>query len=157
MKGTNLVFGKEKRPEPDAIEAIIGARATFSGSLRCDGSVRIDGVIESGTITTPTNVIITASARVMADIQAKVVSVSGAYKGTITADRVELLEGGRIWGVVKVGSFLLDEGGYLRGELVMQGEEPQQPFLIPAPAGPKAQIPVSESNGSPKWQDHDSD
>ena len=126
------MFGKEKRPEPDAIEALIGARATFSGNLRCDG----------------TNVIITASASVMADIQARVVSVSGAYKGTITAERVELLEGGRIWGIVRVNSFLLDDGGYLRGELVMQGDEPQQPFLIPAPAAPKAQIPVVESNGA---------
>jgi len=153
MKGTNLVFGKEKRPEPDAIEAMIGARATFSGNLRCDGSIRIDGVVESGAITTPTNVIITASARVMAEIQAKVVSVSGAFKGTITAERVELLEGGRIWGTVKVASFLLDEGGYLRGELIMQGEEPQQPFLIPPPAGPKAQIPVSEGNGSARAVD----
>ena len=78
------MFGKEKRPEPDAIEALIGARATFSGNLRCDGSVRIDGVIESGSITTPTNVIITASASVMADIQARVVSVSGAYKVFVT-------------------------------------------------------------------------
>ncbi len=142
------MFGKEKRPEPDAIEALIGARATLTGQLRCDGSVRIDGVVEGGSITTPANVIITASARVMADIQAKVVSVSGAYKGTITAERVELLEGGRIWGVVRVASFLLDEGGYLRGELVMQGDEPQQPFLIPPPGGPKPQIPVVEANGS---------
>lgn len=147
------MFGKEKRPEPDAIEAMIGARATFSGNLRCDGSIRIDGVVESGAITTPTNVIITASARVMAEIQAKVVSVSGAFKGTITAERVELLEGGRIWGTVKVASFLLDEGGYLRGELIMQGEEPQQPFLIPPPTGPKAQIPVSEGNGSARAVD----
>ena len=143
-----MVFGQETRPEPDAIEALIGARATFSGNLRCDGSVRVDGVIEGGSITTPTNVIITASARVMADIQARVVSVSGAFKGVITAERVELLEGGRIWGVVRVNSFLLDDGGYLRGELVMQGDEPQQPFLIPPPAGPKAQIPVIEGNGA---------
>lgn len=138
-------FGKDKKPEPDAIEVVIGPRATMSGELRADGTVRIDGVIEGGSITTPSNVVITASARVMADIQARVVSIAGAYKGIITADRVELLEGGRIWGTVKVASFLLDPGGYLRGELVMQGEEPQQPFVIPPPSGPAAQIPVIEA------------
>lgn len=143
-------FGKDKKPEPDAIEVVIGSRATMSGELRADGTIRIDGVIEGGTLTTPSNVVITASARVMADVQAKVVSVAGAYKGIITAERVELLEGGRIWGTVKVASFLLDPGGYLRGELVMQGEEPQQPFVIPPPTGSAAQIPVIEAPANNK-------
>lgn len=124
------MFSREKRPDPDVIEVAIGARATFAGDLRCDGSIRIDGVMESGTIETLGNVIITASAKVMADIKAKTVSISGAYKGEITASRVELLEGGRAWGRLKVASFLLDEGGYLRGELVMQEETPSEPFVL---------------------------
>ncbi len=124
------MFSREKRPDPDVIEVAIGARATFAGDLRCDGSIRIDGVMESGAIETLGNVIITASAKVMADIKAKTVSISGAYKGEITASRVELLEGGRAWGRLKVASFLLDEGGYLRGELVMQEETPSEPFVL---------------------------
>ena len=65
----------------------------------------------------------------------------GAYKGTITAERVELLEGGRLWGIINVQTFLLDEGAHFHGELVMQGEEAQDPFTVARPE-PGAQIPA---------------
>ncbi len=128
-----MPFRQSSRPAPDQIEAIIGPRATFDGRLRCDGSVRVDGTLEGGTIEALGNVLITESARVMADIKAKTVSVAGAYKGTITADRVELLEGGRLWGTIKVRTFLLDEGAHFEGQLVMQGAEGDQQLLAPQP------------------------
>ncbi len=135
------MFRRDSRPAPDQIEVIIGPRATFDGRLRCDGSVRLDGAVEGGSIETLGNVLITEGARVIADIKAKTVSVAGAYKGTITAERVELLEGGRLWGVINVQSFLLDEGAHFHGELVMQGGEATDPFATARPA-PEAQIPV---------------
>lgn len=128
-----MLFRRESRPAPDQIEATVGVRATFSGRLRCDGSVRIDGTVESGAIEALGNVLITETGRVMADVTAKTVSVAGAYKGTITADRVELLEGGRLWGTVNVRSFLLDEGAHFHGELVMQGAAPDEPLSPPRP------------------------
>lgn len=130
------MFGREKRPEPDQIGVILGPLASFNGHLRCDGSIRLDGVVEGGSIETPANVIVTPEAKVIADITARNVSVSGAVKGTITAERVELLDGGRIWGTVNTASFLLDEGGFLRGQLVMQGDVPAEPFVIPPPEAP---------------------
>ena len=133
------MFGRESRPEPDQIEVVLGPRASFTGHLRCDGSIRLDGVVEGGSIETPANVIVTPEAKVIADITARNVSVAGAVKGVITAERVELLDGGRIWGKVNAVSFLLDEGGFLRGELVMQGEAPEEPFIIPPPEAP---IPI---------------
>jgi cytoskeletal protein CcmA (bactofilin family) len=78
----------------------------------------------------------------MADIVARTVSVAGAYKGTITADRVELLEGGRLWGTVNVRTFLLDEGAHFHGELVMQTAEPEEPFLVARPPAGET-IPIS--------------
>lgn len=130
---------RERRPEPDRIEVLIGANATLNGEVRCEGSVRIDGVMESGRIETLGNVIIGPAARVMADIQADTVSVAGAYKGDLHAQRVELLEGGRMWGMIRVASFLLDDGGFLHGELVMQTEQtPSDPFTVNnTPAGGK--------------------
>jgi cytoskeletal protein CcmA (bactofilin family) len=137
-----MVFRRESRPAPDRVDVVIGQRATFNGQLRCDASIRLDGTVEGGAIETPGNVLISETARVMADIKAKSVSVAGAYKGTITADRVELLEGGRIWGIIKVRSFLLDEGAHFDGELVMEGTDTGEPLLVPRPeAG--TQIPVT--------------
>ncbi len=135
------MFKRDTRPAPDQIEVVLGTRATFTGQLRCDGSMRLDGTIEGGLIETPANVLITTSARIMADIKAKTVSIAGAYKGTIYADRVELLEGGRLWGTINVRSFLLDEGAHFQGELIMQTEEPPEQLLAPRPTGDAA-IPV---------------
>jgi len=136
-----MAFRRVSRPAPDQIEAIIGARATFDGRLRCDGSVRVDGTVEGGLIETLGNVLITEGARVIADIKAKTVSVAGAYKGTINAERVELLEGGRLWGTINVRSFLLDEGAHFDGQLIMQGTDEDEALLLPRPpAGEK--IPV---------------
>ena len=138
-----MLFRREARPAPDQIEVVIGPRATFEGKLRCDGSIRLDGTVEGGEIETLGNVLITESARVMADIRATTVSVAGAYKGTITADRVELLEGGRLWGVVNVASFLLDEGAHFDGQLVMRQAAEEEPLLLDRPA-PGEQIPVAD-------------
>jgi cytoskeletal protein CcmA (bactofilin family) len=134
------MFSKERRPDPDVIDVSLGPRATWSGNLRCDGSIRIDGVMEGGELETLGNVIIGPSGKVMANIRARTVSISGAYNGQIDAQRVELLEGGRAWGVIKVASFLLDEGAYLRGELIMQCEAPAEPFVLPRGEKPIAVI-----------------
>jgi cytoskeletal protein CcmA (bactofilin family) len=139
-----MVFRRDSRPAPDQIEVVIGRRATFNGQLRCDASIRLDGTVEGGLIETAGNVLISESARVMADIVARTVSVAGAYKGTIKANRVELLEGARLWGTVNVSTFLLDEGAHFHGELVMQTAEPEEPFLVARPAAGEA-IPVQET------------
>jgi cytoskeletal protein CcmA (bactofilin family) len=125
------VLGKgHKNPSLDKIETIIGPNTNFNGHLKCDGNVRIDGVCEEGLIETVGNVIVSANAMVAADIVARNVSVSGAVSGKISAsDRLEILSTGRVWGDVEVGSFLLDEDGYFRGQLVMK-EEPEVPSQL---------------------------
>lgn len=131
------MLGRQRRPEPDRIEVNIGPNAAIRGEIKCEGSVRIDGVVEEGSrIETLGNVIIGSDARVLAEIRADTVSVAGAYKGDLQANRVELLEGGRMWGVIRVASFLLDEGGYMRGELVMltDSAQPDDPWEPPPAA-----------------------
>jgi len=125
------VFGKGKNHNVDRIEAVIGPAASFNGHLKCDGSVRIDGLCE-GSIETAGNVIIGEGGKVMADITAENVSVSGAVKGNITArGRLEILPTGRVWADIAVTSFLIDEGGFFRGRSIMSGEP--EPSLIEAP------------------------
>jgi cytoskeletal protein CcmA (bactofilin family) len=140
------MFKRESRSAPDQIEVIIGPRATFSGQLRCDASIRLDGTVEEGFIETLGNVLITESGRVICDIEARTVSIAGAYKGTIRAERVELLEGGRLWGTIYVRSFLLDEGAHFQGELIMQDEQPEEPLLVPRPPAGE-QITVEDLSG----------
>ena len=147
------MFGKEKTAASSAglptitaapsgggaaakIETVIGPTANFKGTVQSDGGLRIDGVFE-GTIQIAGNLIVGESGKVIADVTAQNVSVAGALKGTVkAAGRLEILSNGRVWGDISVASFLIDEGGFFRGQSVMPGE-PDMPMLeAPAPAAP---------------------
>ncbi len=122
-------------PVSDRIENVIGPTATFIGELKCDGGVRIDGVFE-GNVETMGNVIIGETAKVVADIVGRNVSISGAVKGNITATgRLEILSTGLVWGDIDVASFLIDEGGIFSGRSEMPVEF--EPLLIAAEREPE--------------------
>jgi cytoskeletal protein CcmA (bactofilin family) len=127
-------FGREQTQSPAApvaaapggaarsIETVVGSTAHFKGAINSDGGIRIDGVFE-GEIHIAGNLIVGESGKVIADISAQNVSVSGAVKGTIQASgRLEILSTGRVWGDIAVASFLIDEGGFFRGQSMMPGE-----------------------------------
>ncbi len=134
------MFRRVNRSTPDAIEVIIGPRASYSGTLRSDTSIRIDGVVESGLLQTVANVILTETARVDCEIQARTVSIRGQFNGIINADRVELLAGCHVSGALYVNSFLLDDGAILDGELHMQGAESGNGS--PPQIAPTSSIPI---------------
>ncbi len=155
------MFGKEKTTASSAslptitaapgggsaatkIETVIGPTANFKGTLQSDGGLRIDGVFE-GTIQIAGNLIIGDSGKVIAEVNAQNVSVAGALKGSVkAAGRLEILSSGRVWGDISVASFLIDEGGFFRGQSIMPGEADMPMLEAPAPAVP---APYSNSNG----------
>lgn len=113
------LFGAPK-PPIDKIETVIGSNTSFNGHLKCDGNVRIDGLVEGGTIETVGNVVVTPQGRVTAKIIAEHVSVAGEVTGAIEArGHLEILSTGRVIGDVCVANFYKDEGGILRGKLQM--------------------------------------
>jgi len=92
--------------------------------------LRIDGVVE-GTIELTGNLVITESAKVRAEIKASNMSIAGAVQGNITANRVEILDTGRVWGDLTVKSLLVNEGAYFRGQTLMPQD--MQPPQLEAP------------------------
>jgi cytoskeletal protein CcmA (bactofilin family) len=115
------------------IETVIGPNCRMSGVLQSDGGIRIEGVFE-GQIQTTGNLVVAETAKVVAEIQAYNMVVSGSVKGNVTANRVEITETGKLWGDLNVNSLLLNEGAYLRGQTNMGGDV--EPPLI---EGPKIQ------------------
>lgn len=145
-----MFFRRPNRPEPDVIEVIIGPRTTYNGVLRSDTSIRIDGVMESGMLETPANVILTESARVQAEIRARTVSIRGEFDGVIRADRAELLAGSHVSGVLFVKSFLLDDGATLDGELHMQGVSQTMPPPLESNLRPPIPYVSAQDGGEPR-------
>lgn len=141
------MFGREKPQKPAApaapvskIETIIGPNAHFRGDIQSDGGVRVDGIFE-GTIDITGNLVIGEGAKIIADIKANNISISGAVKGDINGNRVEILETGRVWGDLTINSLLLNEGAYLRGQTTMHGDI--EPPLIEPPKTQPAEKPAS--------------
>lgn len=130
------MFGREKtkKAAPAApvskIETIVGPNAHFRGDIQSDGGVRVDGIIE-GTIDITGNLVIGEGAKIVAEIKANNISISGAVKGNVSGNRVEILETGRVWGDLTINSLLLNEGAYLRGQTTMHGDI--EPPLIEPP------------------------
>jgi cytoskeletal protein CcmA (bactofilin family) len=85
----------------DKVETTLQRGTILDGVLRFKKPLKISGVFE-GEIESETLLIIDSSAEVQADVNAKVVIVSGCVTGNITAsDRIEILSGGRVRGNLK--------------------------------------------------------
>ena len=141
------VFKKRrpKPPPPGQAETVIGPTTNFKGAVQNDGGLRVEGVLE-GTVETGGNLIVGEEAKVIADIVAYNVSVAGSVKGNVKANRVEILSTGRVWGDVTVKSFLVDEGGFISGEIIMEGAEFRPPITeAPRPAPKTADVEKDES------------
>jgi cytoskeletal protein CcmA (bactofilin family) len=124
------------------VETGIGANTYCRGDVVSDDDVRIDGTLE-GSIKTTGSLVVSESARIVGDVEAGNISVSGAIKGNIDGNRVEILETGRVWGDLTINSLLLDEGAYLSGRTAVRGDiEPpmielssSRSKLVPMPDG----------------------
>ena len=127
---------KPKPPPPGQVETVVGPTTNFKGAVQNDGGLRVEGVLE-GSVETGGNLIVSEEAKVMADIVAYNVSVAGSVKGNVKANRVEILSTGRVWGNITVKSFLVDEGGFISGEIIMEGAEFKPPITKAPDLAPK--------------------
>ncbi len=163
------MWGKEKTTRPEApkstpttvtrpaapapIETVIGPNTHIKGDIQGDGGIRIEGIIE-GNIETTGNLVITESAKVFAEIKANNISIAGAVRGNITANRVEILDTGRVWGDLTIKSLLINEGAYLRGQTFMpkdiQPPEIDTPTRKPSQPSAKPKPKPSQPSAKPK-------
>lgn len=137
--------GNKRRPPSEKIENVLGASAQFSGQLRAEGGIRIDGTFE-GTLETEGNLIVGEKARVIADVKAYNITVAGTVEGNvIAAGRLEILSTGRVHGDIAAGSLLIEEGGVFYGKSLMQNE--MLPKLQPPQEAEEAQPESSSQDG----------
>ena len=103
------------------IETVLGSNTSVEGDIRSNGGVRIDGDLE-GTIQIAGSLIVSESAKVVATISARNVQIQGAVKGNVTANRLVILDTGKLWGDIAVRSCVLDDGGFFQGYSKMQDD-----------------------------------
>ncbi len=138
-RGGNLMFGnknKPQTPQPSVVngkpETVIGTNTTIVGTIKTDGSIRIDGTVE-GDIEILGNLIIGETGRVIATVKAQNVHVSGAVKGEITAvEQLEISPTGKVWGDIYTAALHIEPGGLFRGQSTMASTT-DEPLLLEAP------------------------
>ena len=105
--------------ESDDIIAFVGEEVTFKGTIRYQGTVRVDGRLE-GEIYTDGNLIIGQKAVITAKIEAGTVTCQGRITGEILAkNRVKLLSPAVFDGSITSPLLSMDEGVIFNGSCNM--------------------------------------
>ncbi|HLF72291.1 MAG TPA: polymer-forming cytoskeletal protein [Dehalococcoidia bacterium] len=115
-------FTKATATPPDKCSNIIANGAKWSGTLKVDDSVRIDGTF-SGEVVAKGTVHVSEGAQVDAKIKAAFVVIGGNFRGEIRCEhRVDLLPRSRINGEVISRVLNVHEGAVLDGRVQMSGD-----------------------------------
>ena len=94
---------------------IIAHGTLIKGNIELKNNLYIDGVVE-GEIHTNGNVVIGKTGVAKGDIQVHTITVSGQLDGSVVADKVEILEGGKLSGKVSSKVFVIEANGIFEGE-----------------------------------------
>lgn len=94
---------------------VIAQGITFSGTLRGEGVVQVEGVVE-GEFDMTGAVIVAESGLIRGPITADVVRVAGRIEGNVHArEHMRLESSGSLEGDVKTASLVVEDGGILNG------------------------------------------
>jgi cytoskeletal protein CcmA (bactofilin family) len=159
-KKTNLGETNEERPPlaapprptvPSSIKAParIGSTLFFKGDLQGEEDLVIEGRIEGKISIKQGNVTVGEKGRVEADIEAASIQVAGLVKGNLKgAERVVLLESGRVEGNITARSVSLENGCHFRGSIDMQSDSAGRPGIKTLPPQPQPATSISSSKVS---------
>jgi len=122
----------------------LGEGTEVKGTLRFEGSVRIDGKF-SGKILSPATLILGPRAMVDGEVHVGELQVHGAIRGTILADdRITIHGGGRVEADLKTRKLVIEQGAFFQGRCDMEQEAAK-----PAPAAAPAPSPAATAAGTP--------
>ena len=105
--------------------SIISVGSTWQGTLKIEGSVRVEGQL-SGEIEARDTVNVAEGAEVNAKVRAAFVSIAGRFQGEVhCSERLEIMPTGRVNAELMTKSFVVHEGAVLEGQVQMtDGKRP---------------------------------
>lgn len=110
------IFSKtNKQPESKTGTTVISEGTFIRGGIDTAGSIFIDGKFE-GVIVAGESLTIGTTGKVIGDIKAKVLTVSGMLDGLIDVEEVNILETGKILGKMQYQNLIIEKNGIFEGE-----------------------------------------
>lgn len=112
------MFKKSSRYR-EGVDSIIGSSSVFTGSIEADGTVRVDGKV-NGDLKVTGDVYIGEHAEIKGNIDANNVHLAGTVDGNIIARGIlKILSSAKLYGDIRVNSFVADEGALFQGKCEM--------------------------------------
>ncbi len=110
---------------PDQFTCVLSRGSLWQGSLKIQGSVRIDGQL-SGEIEASDAIYIAEDAVVAAQVEAAIVIIAGRFEGKVRCrERLEVLASGRATAELTTPSLVVHEGAVIQG--MVQMDEARRP------------------------------
>ncbi len=105
---------------PERVTSVLGPSLVWKGSLRGAGGVRIEGYFE-GEVAVRGMVIIGETGKVICEnLRTNHLIIAGELKGNVTSEKLEIRNGGRLWGDVVTTGFSTEEGAFFSGRVTME-------------------------------------
>jgi cytoskeletal protein CcmA (bactofilin family) len=105
----------------EEINAFLGAGTVYQGRLSFQGAVRIDGSF-SGEVQSEGSLIVGKDAVIEGTLNIGDLLLSGRFTGEVQAKRrVVIHKTGILQGVIYAPALVVEEGGLLDGQIIMQG------------------------------------
>lgn len=125
--------------------SIVSAGSSWQGTLKIEGSARIDGEL-NGEIEARDTVHISENARVNAKIKAGVVVIAGTFEGQVDcSERLELMPMSQIRGELSTKALRIHEGAYIDGQIKMTDQARRSAAHASGSAKTKTVSPAASS------------
>jgi|WetSurMetagenome_2_1015567.scaffolds.fasta_scaffold190402_2 cytoskeletal protein CcmA (bactofilin family) len=112
--------------QSSGVLSIIGAGTIVNGSIKSEGSIRIDGKIV-GNVATVSDAAVGITGIVEGTVDARNITIAGKVLGTLNAAQKLVLEGKSVLkGDLRTARLVIDEGAVFDGKSSMSVPPPQQ-------------------------------
>jgi cytoskeletal protein CcmA (bactofilin family) len=113
---------KKGNSSPNGFDTLIGKNASFEGTFKTTGLLRIDGKFD-GNIEVSGDIIVGKDGRINGNIKSNNVEISGIVEANVVCEeQLKISSSGKLYGDIEVGSFVVEEKGVFDGKCKMKNE-----------------------------------
>ena len=137
-------------PDTTKTNTIIAAGTQLTGDVRLDGDFQIYGGVTGDIIVSDGTIRLMRSGKIEGNLTAPHITVDGRIEGVCISDHLEILENGRLNGIVKGSNFSIKKGGVVIGQSEITEEPASQNKVKVKPA---VVVPQEKANAEEKATD----
>lgn len=127
------MLDKKKSYNENKVVTIIGPGTHFTGEVKSEGTVRVEGEL-SGRVQCDDTIVIHDTGRVKADLIGGQIIISGEVRGNVFAyDRLEVTNNGRVYGDITSPKISIAEGVTFEGKCTMKPPGEAKPAAFETP------------------------